>query len=181
MDELEYLKSVQKVLKEHDFKSKVFQPSKKTPLPFLAIQLPRDKRWRKRVLIMTATEQITDLDSVPGNLREGSPILFLDFVLNFPFKIKSKYSGEVAKFLHLLNHQLNTYGFGLRDGDCRVYYRFCTYATTEGIDNRVLIGVVTTVMYTYDLYFQIIEKVGKGWVSYESIVHDFSESSSIPK
>jgi hypothetical protein len=89
----------------------------------------------------------------------------LQMIAYLPYELKPDGLGEIARFLHLINKQLDVPGFGLDENVNMVFYRFVIPSLNPEIEDKLVEAHLSTISVACRSFMSSIEALVNGNVS----------------
>ena len=89
----------------------------------------------------------------------------LQMIVYLPYELKPDGLGEIARFLHLINKQLDVPGFGLDENVNMVFYRAVVPCLNPEIDEKLIEAYLSTVIVACRSFMGSIAALANGNVS----------------
>jgi hypothetical protein len=93
-------------------------------------------------------------------------------------KEKEHIFGDVARFLHLVNKELDVPGFGMDENAGVVFYRLMLPSTHKRVDEDVLIAYIKTAQHVCQMFSGAIEGISSGQMTLKQVLEKAKESTS---
>lgn len=177
MSSIEQLKNLQKILVNEQYDTKILEITEESLLPCLIVYLGKDKAERDRILKIFVQEQEMGEGLIPEKNESKSIILSVLFELEFPFSFDPYHTPQLSSLLHFINDQHKVTGFGMDEAHQKIFLRFHTVSTVEGISVKVLLSIIGIMMLYYDIHYESIEEVAKGEVTFDEIAQQIIEAT----
>lgn len=168
MNEMEFLETIETMLKKEQFDCSLEPDVKAPPFGRVLVFLGNDTLEREKILEITAQNQ--DLGE---SLKEPpSPPAYtrIQFEVPLPFDIKEHTANEVASLLAFLNRMLELPGFELDEVNSKIYYRYVHLTPHKGIDKTLITGIVGVIIMLLGMFSDTIEQVSEGKRSFNDLL-----------
>ncbi len=164
------LNHIQAILEQEKF-SCVLYPATEQPSPArLLVFLGNDYKKREQILEITSQEQ-----QLHKNLTEYpslTPYHRLQFRILFPFEVKEAALNQVASLILFLNQLLDLPGLELNELNNQVSYRYVWLVKEEGIDAKLVLSLVGTILLIMELFTQMIEYLADGTTTFNELLEE---------
>jgi hypothetical protein len=91
---------------------------------------------------------------------------------------KQQILGDVARFLHLVNKELDVPGFGIDENAGVVFYRLMLPANNKKVDEDILIAYIKTAQHVCQMFSGAIEAISSGQMSLNEVLEKAKENKS---
>lgn len=99
----------------------------------------------------------------------------LQMLVFMPFNLSQTAVSDTARFLHLLNKELDIPGFGM-DEDARViFYRIMIPAKNKEIETEIFESFVQSMKNVSESFFPVVAAVGQGAATFEEVLKKMKE------
>lgn len=170
MTDIARLKKYQEFLHSEKFDTKLYASAEEYRIPFLAVHLGKDQDNRDRILVIKAQKQIMGDAILSDTSGSSTPIIHLDFTLEYPFKFKPETTKELASLLHFINHEAAVTGYCMDEVEQTIYYRYHMFSLEGSLDRKTLVSIVGMILLFYDIYHKTIEQVANGSITFNELI-----------
>lgn len=101
----------------------------------------------------------------------------LQMLAFMPFNINPNAANDTARFLHLLNKELDVPGFGMDESAHLIFYRVMIPASKGEIDPDIIDAFVVSMKSVCETFFPAIAAVGQGAATYEEVFKKMKEAN----
>jgi len=175
MKEIEFLESIEKMLKDEQFDCSLEPDVKAPPFGRVLVFLENDPQDRERILEITA--QYQDLGESLKEPPEPPQYTRIQFEIPLPFYIKDHTANEVASLLAFLNRMLELPGFELDEVNSRIYYRYVHLTSDKGVDKTLITGIVGVIIMLFEMFSETIEQVSEGKSTFSELLEQMLQLS----
>ncbi len=175
MPSIDHLNNIQQTLKNEQYDTKILEITEDSLLPCLIVHLGKDKEERDRIVKIFVQEQEMGEALLPEENEPKSIILSVLFELEFPFTFDPYHTPQLSSLLHFINDQHKITGFGMDEAHQKIFFRFHTLSTVEGINTKVLLSIIGIMMLYYDIHYMSIEEVANGKITFDEIAQQIIE------
>lgn len=151
---------------------------KSAQLPFdqLFISLGADDKERPWILNLRLFEQGFEGDV--STLAEGTPtrMLFLNFLVTFPFSVVESAFGDISRLILMLNKILPVPGFGLSEPDHVVYYQYTLVSVDGKLDTDGFLTLIGLIVHYMQTHQQTLEEVATLEKSLQTVLIESAEA-----
>jgi len=106
-------------------------------------------------------------------VHEGDLIQLLTFI---PCSVKAEHNGDVSRFLHIVNKELDVPGFCLDEISTTVFYRLMVPTSKKEIQKDILEALLNTSKTVCTTFSPAIEAMAMGMMSLEDVLKKAKEA-----
>lgn len=101
----------------------------------------------------------------------------LQLLVFMAFTLQPSAAADTARFLHLLNKELDIPGFGMDESSQVVFYRVMLPTVNKKVDADIFEAYITSMKNICETFFPVIAAVGQGAATYEDVLKKMKELS----
>lgn len=174
MDELQFLKNFQEMLKTEEYDCVLIERTEENPYDRLLVFLGLDEKDREKILEITALKQ--ELIPGAGLSGEKEPAFFrVQFQVGFPFSMLPESSTQVSSLVCYLNRLIELPGFEMNEIDLQLFYRYVLLYGEEKFNKKLFASIVGMIMLTTELFGSTLEKLSSGEMTFNAILEQIIE------
>lgn len=179
MAERELLNHIKEYLKEENIDSSY----QKSPHPKLVVDLGEDAKKRKRVLELTAQQQMLLPDIVKSKKPKSTrDYVRIQFKVEFPFTASIETAIDTGSVIHFVNRMLELPGIEFSESDHKIYFRYVLLSISDGVTKDLMLAIVGNILMFLDVFSEIIEKIADGSLTFNEMLQQvLAIAERIPK
>lgn len=94
----------------------------------------------------------------------------LQMLVFMPFTLEHSATADTARFLHLLNKELDIPGFGMDEGSQVAFYRIMLPGKNKKIDSEIFEAYINSMKNICETFYPAIAAVGQGAATFEDVL-----------
>ena len=173
MNEMEILKSLEKMYKEEEMDCSIEPDLKSPPFGRLFLYLGEDSLSRERILEITAQAQ--DLGESLKTPPQEPRFARVQFEVALPFEVKETASADTASLLAFLNRMLELPGYEFDEVNGKVYYRYVLLTEQSKLDKSLIMGITGVIRFLLELFTDSIERIAEEKNTFNELLEQMLE------